>query len=90
MATDQPPSPDTRDDTGARPDRRSTTQAPHQRPRWVKVSMIIAAVVGALLVLMVILQLLGIGGGMGGHGPGRHLGLGATPSMVVRDRAHAA
>ncbi len=52
--------------------------------------MIIAAVVGALLVLMVILQLLGIGGGMGGHGPGRHLGLGATPSMVVRDRAHAA
>jgi hypothetical protein len=51
--------------------------------------MIIAAVVGALLVLMVILQLLGIGGGMGGHGPGRHLRLGATPPIVVLDSAHA-
>jgi hypothetical protein len=51
--------------------------------------MIIAIIVGVLLVLMVILQLLGIGGGMGGHGPGRHLGLGATPPMVVLDPAHA-
>jgi hypothetical protein len=90
MATDQPPAPDTRDDSGARPDRRSTAWAPHQRPRWVTVSMIIAIIVGALLVLMVILQLLGVGGGMGGHGPGRHLGLGATPPMVVLDSAHAA
>jgi hypothetical protein len=52
--------------------------------------MIIAIIVGVLLVLMVVLQLLGVGGGMGGHGPGRHLGLGATPPMVVLGRAHAA
>jgi hypothetical protein len=90
MATDQPPSPDTEDDTGARPDRRPTAQAPHQRPRWVKVSAIIAIIVAALLVLMVLLQLLGIGGGMGGHGPSRHLGLGATPPMLVQDSAQAA
>ena len=90
MATDQPPSPDTRDDSGARPARRSAAWAPHQRPRWVTVSMIIAIIVGVLLVLMVLLQLLGVGGGMGGHGPGRHLGLGAAPPMVVLDSTHAA
>jgi hypothetical protein len=44
---------------------------PHPRPRWVKVAMII----GALVVLFVILALTGIlPGGPGGHGPGRHLG----------------
>jgi len=37
-------------------------------PRWVKVLGIIG---GALLLLVVVLQLTGIGGQ---HGPGRHLG----------------
>jgi hypothetical protein len=74
MAADRPPYPDAGDDTAAGTDGGSTAQAPHQRPRWVRVSMIIAIIVAALIVLVVILQLLGVGGGMGGHGPGRHLG----------------
>ena len=87
MAADQPPYPDTGDDTGAGPDRGSTAQAPHQRPRWVKVSTIITIIVAALILLVVILNLLGVGGGMGGHGPGRHLGLGAAPLTVVENSA---
>jgi uncharacterized cupredoxin-like copper-binding protein len=43
----------------------------HTRPRWVKVAMII----GALVVLFVILSLVGVlPGGPGRHGPGRHFG----------------
>jgi hypothetical protein len=44
-------------------------------PRWVKIAGI---VVLALLLLFLVLQLIGIGGG---HGPGRHLSLGA-PTLV--------
>jgi hypothetical protein len=55
--------PDSSDDTGGWPDRRSTTGI----PRWVKVFAIIA---GVLVLLFVILQLTGIGGE---HGPGRHM-----------------
>jgi uncharacterized cupredoxin-like copper-binding protein len=44
---------------------------PHTRPRWVKVAMII----GALVLLLATLSLTGVlPGGPGGHGPGRHLG----------------
>jgi uncharacterized cupredoxin-like copper-binding protein len=44
---------------------------PHTRPRWVKVAMII----GALVLLLAILSLTGVlPGGPGGHGPGRHMG----------------
>ena len=55
------------------PDRGSTTGT----PRWVKVFGIIAI---ALVVLFVILIV------VGGHGPGRHTGLGGnTPSPSVTD-----
>lgn len=49
---------------------------PHTTPRWVKVSGIIAIVL-ALLVAIVLV----IGGGLGGHGPERHLpgGGGSVP-----------
>jgi hypothetical protein len=83
MAADQPPYSDTGNDTVAEYDRGSTGQAPHRRPRWLKVSAII---VGALVLLFVVLKLLGVGGGMGGmggHGPSRHLGLGTAPTTVV-------
>jgi hypothetical protein len=60
---DRPPYPDTGDDTGAGPDRGSTTGM----PRWVKVSVIVIIV---LVLAFVILQVTGIGPG-GGHGPGR-------------------
>jgi hypothetical protein len=83
MAADQSPYPDTGNDTGAGQDRGSTAQAPHRRPRWLKVSAIIVA---ALVLLFVILKLLGVGGGMGGmggHGPSRHQGLGVAPTIVV-------
>jgi uncharacterized cupredoxin-like copper-binding protein len=44
---------------------------PHTRRRWVKVLMII----GALVLLFAILSFTGVlPGGPGGHGPGRHLG----------------
>ena len=36
-------------------------------PRWVKVSLIIAAIVALLLVILLLLG--------GGHGPGRHMAL---------------
>ena len=39
---------------------------PPPRPRWVKVSVILA---GVLILLVVVLLLVG-----GDHGPGRHLG----------------
>ena len=46
--------------------------ASQPRPRWVKVSLVAAA---AVVVLFVVLQLVG-----GDHGPGRHLG-GDSPSV---------
>jgi len=39
-------------------------------PRWVKVLCLVAA----LLILLVAAKLLLFGGGLGGHGPGRHFG----------------
>ena len=45
---------------------------PPATPRWVKMS----GVVLALIVLAVLVKVL-VGGGVGGHGPGRHSGLGA-------------
>jgi hypothetical protein len=57
---DLPPYPDSNDDTGGGTG----------TPRWVKVFGIIAIV---LVLLFVVIQFTGVGGG--GHGPGRH-----TPS----------
>lgn len=48
---------------------------PPGRPRWVKVSLLIA---GAIIVLFVVLQI--VGGG--DHGPGRHSGGDDPPSSV--------
>lgn len=59
------------------PDRRSTTET----PRWVKVFGIIAIV---LILLLVILQLTGIGGD---HGPGQHTVPGG--SILLPSVAHA-
>lgn len=44
----------------------SSPQQPPPRPRWVKISMIVALVVVAIVVVMAI-------AGGGEHGPGRHL-----------------
>lgn len=44
-------------------------------PRWVKVSAIVGI---AVLVLVAVVLLLG---GPGGHGPGRHLPAGQTPEV---------
>ncbi|MGH3133937.1 MAG: hypothetical protein ACRDNY_09415 [Gaiellaceae bacterium] len=68
---DPPPYPDGDDDTGG-PDLEPPT------PRWVKVFGIVAV---ALILLFVVLQLAGVGGG---HGPGRHVGggHGPTPSFT--------
>jgi hypothetical protein len=49
-------------------------------PRWVKVSGIVVL----LLVLLVVVMLL-IGGGS--HGPGRHVGGGATPAGVTEEQS---
>lgn len=46
-------------------------------PQWVKVAGIIA---GVLVLLFVLLQLAGVGGG---HGPGRHLSTGQAPLTSV-------
>jgi hypothetical protein len=40
---------------------------PSGRPRWVKVSLIIAAIIALVLVILLLLS--------GGHGPGRHMAL---------------
>ena len=53
---------------------------PPERPRWVKVSLL---VVLALIVLFVLLQF--VGGGE--HGPGRHTGIGDPPPSVAADDA---
>ncbi|MDQ1012079.1 hypothetical protein QFZ82_006564 [Streptomyces sp. V4I23] len=50
---------------------------PPKAPRWAKVS---AVVVGVLILLAVIVKLTGLGGD---HGPGRHMGIGETPSTGV-------
>jgi uncharacterized cupredoxin-like copper-binding protein len=57
---------------------RGPAAQPPPRPRWVKVAMVI----GALVLVLAILSLTGVlPGGPGGHGPGRHLGGGdASPS----------
>lgn len=52
-----------------------TTFTPPRRPRWVTVSGI---VVGLLVLLFVILNIVGVGPGAGGHGPGMHRGAGVT------------
>jgi hypothetical protein len=65
--TDQPRHPDsnadTRDDTGVEPDRGKTTGL----ARWQKVIGIIVLV---LILVFVILQVTGVGGGLGDHVPG--------------------
>ena len=63
---DQPPYPDTGDDTGVGPDRRSTTDTPPGMPGWVKVFGIITLVLVLLLVVVMVAS-------GGGHGPGRHM-----------------
>jgi len=50
----------------------STADAPPAMPRWVKVSLLVAA--GLALLLLVVL--VANGGIPGGHGPGRHASLG--------------
>lgn len=69
---------DAGDDTGVGPDRGSTTGT----PRWVKVFGIIGLVLVLLFVIMLFL-------GGGGHGPGRHTPSGeaggATPASSVTD-----
>lgn len=55
--------------------------APPARPRWVKVSAIVALIVALLIVALLLL-------GGGSHGPGRHLSSGdgaATPSSTVTE-----
>lgn len=51
------------------------TGLPPAMPLWVKVSLVLAGVVGVGLLAVVAT---GGGGGVGGHGPGMHGGLGAT------------
>jgi hypothetical protein len=66
-------------DTGARPDRESTTGV----PRWVRVAGIIAVVVVLLIVILLVTS------GPGGHGPGRHApsgGRGQTPASSLAAR----
>lgn len=55
------------------------TETPHQRPWWVKVSLVIVA---ALIALFVVLKLLGVGGD---HGPGLHGGLGEPSTVTATD-----
>ena len=80
---DPPRSPDTGDDTGddtgVEPDRGS----PPRMPRWVKVFGIILA---ALILLVVIVTVTGVGGS--DHGPGRHTGGGdSAPASVTEVHA---
>ena len=60
---------------------RSPDSKRHARPRWVKVSGIIAIVL-ALVALVVFL----IGGGPGGHGPGRHFPGGGEPAEQIEQQ----
>ncbi|WP_351231356.1 hypothetical protein [Streptomyces sp. NPDC002133] len=65
------------------PDRRPPLGPPPGTPRWVKVSGII---VGALILLVVILKVTGLGGE---HGPGRHMGAGVQSAGVTAIQAPA-
>lgn len=64
------PQSDSQNDPGLGPRREATTSM----PRWVKISLIIVAV---LMLLFIVLKVTGLGGE---HGPGRHLGTGPTVS----------
>ena len=66
--------PDSEQGLGAEPDGEATTGA----PRWVKVFGIIA------LVLVLLVGILLLAGGPGGHGPGRHTD-GQTPASNVAE-----
>ena len=56
----------------------SPPTGPPARPRWVT----IAIVVGALILVIAALALLGvIPGGPEGHGPGRHTGMAGSTSV---------
>jgi hypothetical protein len=69
------PEPEAGDDTGAGPGRDSRPGM----PRWVKVSLIVIAV---LVVMVIILSR--VGGHEGGPGPGGHgFGGGTPPSSVI-------
>jgi hypothetical protein len=56
---DQPPFPDTDEDTGAGP-----PESPTGTPRWVKVFWIVIIAVVLLVVTLLLI---------GGHGPSRHM-----------------
>ncbi|MEO3809193.1 hypothetical protein ABGB17_09360 [Sphaerisporangium sp. B11E5] len=47
-------------------------------PRWVKVTGVVVAVAVVLAVAMMLT------GGLGGHGPSRHGGMGATPPVTAQ------
>jgi len=55
----------------------SDGERPPRMPRWVKISLIVVAI---LVLLFLVLKLTGIGGQ---HGPGRHLSEGSTLSAVT-------
>jgi hypothetical protein len=58
--------------------------SPPRMPRWVRIALLVA---GVLVVVFVVLQLAGVGGG---HGPGRHApGGAAVPAGVVAPAAPA-
>lgn len=50
-------------------------------PRWVKIFGIIALAVVLLFFILLFTK------GLGGHGPGRHMSSGGSPSGVTGDRA---
>lgn len=83
-ASDSLPYDDSRDEAGGGP----AAEGPPSTPRWVKVSGAIALVVVVLVGLMLL-----VGGGPGGHGPGRHTGsgdAGRTPASNVTQSGGAA
>lgn len=73
---DPPAHPDTGDDIGVTHQHGS----PPGAPRWVKVSLILVAV---LVLGFVLLKIAGVGGG---HGPGRHLPGGDAPAGQMHPR----
>jgi hypothetical protein len=64
-------------DPGEDRENQRKAQSPPRAPRWVKV----AAVIGALVALIVVVMLL-FGGGS--HGPGRHTGDDTRPSSPAQ------
>lgn len=79
--TDPQSTPSTDDLIGPAP---SEQGRPPATPRWVKIS-------GAVLVLIVLAALVKVlvGGGVGGHGPGLHSGLGALSTAPSASAAFA-